>query len=270
MRWLISTNGESRFDQAATFAASLVNPVEDEVILLGFQEEVENPALSASLQKLTESFGKTRIKQILQSGNPVDLIEEINKKEKVDIVVYGSRGRHGFSRLILGSVAAYLEHRLKCSLLVVRDKPVPVQKILVSVTRSPASQNPVKVAGKIAQNTGANVTLLHVMSQLPLTDKARTGPLHMTAEEAIAQHTLEGDHLQQALETLQKMGVQANAVLRHGLVLDEVIAELKEGNYHMLIIGAHRIPENLPLANLLMEDMADMILMHTQCPVLIA
>jgi nucleotide-binding universal stress UspA family protein len=270
MRWLISINGEERYEQAAVFAASLVNPAKDEVVLLGIQENGQNPELTHSLQRLEDLLGEVLIKRVLQTGDPVDLIEQATKSEKIDIVVYGSRGRRGLSRLILGSVAAYLEHHLVCSLLVVRNKPAPLKRILVTVTRSPESRKPVKVAGKIAQHADAEVSVLHVMSQLPLTDQARTAPLHMTAEEAIAHQTMEGQHLQQALEALAEMNVQSEAVLRYGLVLDEINNEIKEGDYQLLIIGAHRMPEDLPLANLLIEDMADMILMHTQCPVLIA
>jgi nucleotide-binding universal stress UspA family protein len=270
MRWLICTNGEERYDQAAIFAVSLIDPIEDDVVLLGIQQNGQNPELNHSLEMVEKTLEKTQVKQIIFSGDPVDLIEKVAQSEQADIVVYGSRGRRGLSRLILGSVAAYFEHHLHCSLLFVRDKPVPLQKILVSISLSPESEKPMILARKLAQITGASVTLLHVMSQLPLTDNAITDPLHMTAEEAIIQDTIEGKHLEKGLNILRASNIPTAPVLRHGLVLDEIIEELRDNDHQLLIIGAHRTPPDLPLANLLIEDMADTILMHTRCPVLIA
>ena len=191
MRWLISTNGKTRFDQAAIFATSLVDPVEDEVVLLGIREKSDSDSLDKSLQNLESLLSKTPIKRVIKKGHPIDLIEKTTETERAEIVVYGSRGRHGISRLLLGSAAAYLEHNLSSSLLIVREEPRPAQKILASISLSPESQHAVDLSIKLSCQTGASVTVLHVMSQLPVTDKANTGPLHMTAEEAIKQGTLE-------------------------------------------------------------------------------
>jgi len=52
--------------------------------------------------------------------SPVDLITEYAKKHSVDLIVMGTRGRGGFKRLLLGSVASGVVTNAKCSVLVVR------------------------------------------------------------------------------------------------------------------------------------------------------
>lgn len=54
------------------------------------------------------------------SKSPVDLITEYAKKHSVDLIVMGTRGRGGFKRLLLGSVASGVVTNAKCSVLVVR------------------------------------------------------------------------------------------------------------------------------------------------------
>lgn len=52
--------------------------------------------------------------------SPVQLITEYAKKNSVDLIVMGTRGRGGFKRLLLGSVATGVVSHAHCSVLVVR------------------------------------------------------------------------------------------------------------------------------------------------------
>jgi len=55
-------------------------------------------------------------------------------------------------------------------------------------------------------------------------------------------------------------------VARHGLVLDEIIAEVQEGRYDLLVTGAHVTPG---LNARLVDDLSADILLAANCPVLI-
>lgn len=264
MRWLIVMDGSKRSEQAAAYAASLMHPQEDDAVLLATGQIETGPEnILASLEK------KLAVGIVSVSELP-DAVPEAAAETRAEIVVYGSRGRRGWSRLLLGSVAAYLERRLGCSLLVVRGEPRPVRKILIASSLHSDGLRPVEIAGRLAQRTGASVTLLHVMSQLPLHDEAPETPLQATAEEAISLETREGVLLSRSLALLQASGIPARAVLRHGLVLDELTAEMREGGYDLLVIGGHRSPADLPFGSLLTEDVAEDILMATRAPLLIA
>jgi nucleotide-binding universal stress UspA family protein len=54
-------------------------------------------------------------------GDPRSQLVELAKKEHVDLVVVGSHGRTGFSKLVLGSVASHVVTHAPCSVLVVKQ-----------------------------------------------------------------------------------------------------------------------------------------------------
>jgi nucleotide-binding universal stress UspA family protein len=77
------------------------------------------------------------------------------------------------------------------------------------------------------------------------------------------------------MEILKTQGVKeerCRAKVRYGLVLDEILAEVDEGDYDLIVIGAHQVPEDQPWSDLrrvLQLDMADQLLTHIHRPVLV-
>ena len=131
--------------------------------------------------------------------------------------------------------------------------------ILTSVTT-------VRFAGRLARALEASVTLLHVMSQLPLAEDASLDDLEASAEELIQRGSREGGHLSRMLALLAAEGKTARAVVRHGLVRDEIIAEAREGRYDLLVTGAHVTPG---LNARLVGDLSTDILLAANRPVLV-
>ncbi len=268
MRWLISTDGTERSQRAAEFASKFLQPGKDQAILLGVVAN-GNQQVEQSMDVLSKLLNGVLIKRATRQETITNAIELEAQTEHVDVAVYGSRGRHGITSLLLGSVAARLAHDHPCSVMIVRDQPLPIQRILVGISLGPQRQATIVMAGKLAQATGAEVAILHVMSQLPLTDKASTGPLHMTAEEAISSETTEGQIMLETMQQFHAMGVRAYPIIRHGLVLDETIAEIETGHYGLMVIGGHAPLQNIPWSAWLMEDVAKDILLSTRCPLMI-
>ena len=84
--------------------------------------EIEQTLLKQSdnfLQKLTEQFGLTNAKVITSIGVPKHEIHRLCEEEKIDLVVIGTHGRHGFS-VLLGSTANAILHGTKCDVLTVK------------------------------------------------------------------------------------------------------------------------------------------------------
>lgn len=53
-------------------------------------------------------------------GQPVDQITQVAKDIEADLIVLGSRGLGGFSRLLLGSVSDGVLHHAHCAVLIAR------------------------------------------------------------------------------------------------------------------------------------------------------
>ncbi len=62
----------------------------------------------------------------------------------------------------------------------------------------------------------------------------------------------------------------AVARLRHGLVVDEVLEEIRTLEPELLVIGAHRVPETRRAIAPLLDDVAHQILTNAPCSVWIA
>ena len=73
-------------------------------------------------QKALEKAVKAKIKARMEVhvGDAYEMIVGVAKKKKADIIVMGSHGRTGLTRLLMGSVTSRVIGHAPCSVLVVR------------------------------------------------------------------------------------------------------------------------------------------------------
>lgn len=88
--------------------------------LTSIQDEIEQQA-KLKLSALATSLEIPKERQHIVYGRPEVEIHKLSKKQKVDLVVIGSHGRHGFA-LLLGSTANAVLHGASCDILAVRVK----------------------------------------------------------------------------------------------------------------------------------------------------
>ncbi|RJQ49959.1 MAG: universal stress protein [Nitrospiraceae bacterium] len=69
---------------------------------------------------LAEEAGLT-VKGFIYAGRPYDAIVETAKDERADLIIMGSHGRTGISRLLMGSVAERVIGLTECAVLVVKS-----------------------------------------------------------------------------------------------------------------------------------------------------
>jgi nucleotide-binding universal stress UspA family protein len=116
-----------------------------------------------------------------RAGSLADEVILMAQAVPYDPVVIGSRGRRGVIRLLLGSVAFRVTTHAPASVLVVKGRTRELERFLVCSSAGPTSKRTVLFASRLARALGASVTLLHVMSQLPLTEDAPPGDLEASA-----------------------------------------------------------------------------------------
>lgn len=268
MRVLLCTDGSphtvralhlgTRIAQATAGAADIL------VVLKNGQEQQALLPAQAALADLTAAGVAVRILE--RSRRLAEEVIQQARAAPYDLVVIGSRGRRGAVRLLLGSVALHVTGHVPASVLVAKGRVGDMGRLLVCSAAGPASELTTRFAGHLAQALGASVTLLHVMSQLPLVEEAVLEDLEASATELIQRGSREGAHLARMLSILEADGVPARAIVRHGLVLDEIMAEAQEGNYDLLVTGAHITPG---LNTWLVDDLSAEILLAADRPVLI-
>jgi nucleotide-binding universal stress UspA family protein len=113
---------------------------------------------------------------------------------------------------------------------------------------------------------GASVTLLHVMAEPPAiyADLVR---LEEDVDRLLESKSELGTNLRQQKTELERLGVSAEVRLRHGIVIDQVFEEAREGDYDLIVTGTSQARGLL--RHYIMGDLTRGILNRANCPVLV-
>jgi nucleotide-binding universal stress UspA family protein len=114
---------------------------------------------------------------------------------------------------------------------------------VAGVSGGPQTEHDVALATLLAQAFDAHLTLVHVLSQVPLLYMGIWNPAQVSADERLARVEPAIAYLRQASARLTAAGVAHDLVVRSGLVQDELLAVVA-GDYgqprgDLMVIGAH-------------------------------
>jgi nucleotide-binding universal stress UspA family protein len=197
---------------------------------------------------------------------------------RYDLIVVGSRGRRGWARLAFGSVAARLARYAEAPVLIVKGPPrTALRRVLACTGGDVRGERAARWGGRVAGWAGAELTLLHVMSQMGVSPAAQLDQLNEPAERAIARDTREGRHLVREIEIARSSAgdpaLNVRPKLRYGLVLDEITTEARAGDYDLVVIGGHMAPDASrgtgQLRSYLLEDVAEALVLALERPILV-
>jgi nucleotide-binding universal stress UspA family protein len=269
MKILMCTDGSRCAAEALRFGALIARKAKGPITLLGV---VERPEGKRKVERMVERTSNALCEDVpdietkIRHGHAAEEILKETEEREYDLVIAGSRGRRGITRFLLGSTAARLARYLQTSLLIVKGQRRELEKILVCTAGAKYGEKDTEMAGRIATLTGASVTILHVMSQLPLTPEAKIGDLENSTEDILASDAREGIHLRKDLQILDDLCVRGQAKVRHGLVVEEILAEIKEEDYDLVVIGAHIASG---LQRFVLNNITEDILLSSDRPVLV-
>jgi len=103
---------------------STANP-EAYLVMAAQMEELrreQREANGRSVARIAADLGAAGIaaKGVVADGDPRIALVDAARREKADLLVVGSHGRTGLTKLVLGSVASHVTTHAPCSVLVVR------------------------------------------------------------------------------------------------------------------------------------------------------
>ena len=81
----------------------------------------EDPELQMLLRKLRPADPSVGCEYRVELGFARDRILDVARQEGADLIVIGSHGRRGITRLLLGSVAEHVMRHAPCPVLVIKD-----------------------------------------------------------------------------------------------------------------------------------------------------
>lgn len=85
-----------------------------------FPEAIAEPPTDELLKQLEEvkpADPSVKVEHRLLKGDPAEALVQFADDENVDMIVMGTHGRTGFSRLLMGSVAEHVVRKANCPVL---------------------------------------------------------------------------------------------------------------------------------------------------------
>jgi nucleotide-binding universal stress UspA family protein len=270
MKILICSDGTQSAETAIHLGGLLAGPLKAETTLLGIAEtsKDEQPLRDAFHQhvKSLQSRGISP-EIVVRSGEPIHQILDQTSKSKYDLVVIGARWT--------GAVGDYWRSRKTYEVIKTVQPPVLVaigerkelKRFVVCTGGKEFIEQAVHFTGRLAAAVGASVTLLHVMAEPPAmyADLVR---MEENVDQLLQSKSELGTNLRRQKRELERLGVSAEVHLRHGIVIDQVFEEVREGNYDLLVTGTSRARGLL--RHYIMGDLTRSILNRANVPVLVA
>jgi len=122
-------------------------------------------------KELNSTFAGFRADTVIKEGDVVPAVEEAINRHHVDLLVMGTRGRTGFGKLLLGSIAEEVFRNVTCPVLTVgphaseRGRYGEFREILYATDFSTESWKVAAYALSLAQEFQARLVLLHVIAE---------------------------------------------------------------------------------------------------------
>ena len=165
-----------------------------------------------------------------------DAILQAATERHADLIVMGTHGRRGFSRLLLGSNAERVLRQAPCHVLTVRgDAALPTgagfEALLVPVDFSDCSRRGLDEAMSLAANANATIHIVHVIEPLP--------PLYY-AGNVWTRFELDGDlrvRVEERLRTWTGDPPGARYVVREGHAAVEIARAADDRNVDLVVMS---------------------------------
>lgn len=268
MKMLICSDGSEPADRAVRVGALVAGACQAEVTLLGIIEvQGHSDSILDSLkrgQALLQDKG-VRAELITKVGNPIEEIVHRTAESSFDLVVIGATRKEARGLFWLSSKAYKIVKEVEPPVLIVAGRSVAIKNVLICSGGKSYIDDAVQLTGLIARGIGAPITLLHVIPELPAI-YARLPKMHESTDWLLRSTTELGINLRREKETLESLGVTTEVKLRRGPVLEEILSEIREGAYDLVVTGSAL---SRGLRTYVLGDVSREIVNRASCAVLV-
>lgn len=272
MQILVATGGAPHSEAALQFAAYIAAQTDKiPTVITVIPTEAEQDRAEVVLNRARQIFLPTvsEIQTVVRVGHPAEEIIRETETNAYDVVILGERPQHKLmTRFLWSSTAERVLGYAPCPVLIAKGKIAPVQRVLLCDSGNQNSSLLTRVTNQLANllTHHREVTVLHVMSQIAAGPAADCEQLRADAQTLIEQQTPEGKILARDIELLAGLDVHPRSTVRHGLIVDEILAESVCGDYNLVVIGMH---QEKGWHRILLDDLARQIVKQVDRPILV-
>jgi nucleotide-binding universal stress UspA family protein len=271
---LVCTDGSPDSEGAITAALQLAKASGSMVVLLEVifylatyelqsPDTLAPPVVNLELMQVQETAARERLEtwraeaaregvtlepRVRTSGSAYEgILEEVGETQP-DLIIMGRHGYTGLTRLLMGSVTARVIGHSPCHVLVApRGVPLSFERLLIASDGSPFSEAAWNEALTLARTMGSALIGVAVATS------DRDIP---TATEVVRNLEAAADKEGLPLDTMIPMGRPEEGIIK--------AAEFKGAS--LIIVGSHG---RTGLKRLLMGSVAERVIGHAKCPVLV-
>lgn len=222
-------------------------------------QRLQNQAKEVSAETRTalaslELAGTVKVEQ----GAVADTILR-HVKGRNDLVVMGHRGLTAMDRFMLGSVSTQVTLHAPCSVLVVKQQPRAIRRVLLATDGSKASERALQFLCREMRPREAvpggptadiEVTVVHVLPFLKYPELKEAGKA-LTARVA---------------DRVERAGFRVREALRLGRPADQIMAVAKTDRSDLIVAGAKGLGA---VARFFLGSVSTKLVQHSRCSVLV-
>lgn len=214
----------------------------------------------------------------LQLGHAAEMIIDIAKERKEDLIVLGAKGLRSTVSILLGGVAQHVLEYAPCPVLIMRAPYRGFCRILLVTDGSPSSQSAARYLSKFLLPPEVDVRVMHVLPpiQTPIMMEPYYGAwqtvyaVYPTQEEIDAIQKKETKYgealLKRTCGLLQRQGLESTPVLAHGDAATEIIEYVKRNRIDLIVAGSRGLSQ---FKSLVMGSVSRKLVHYSDCSVLV-
>jgi nucleotide-binding universal stress UspA family protein len=185
--------------------------------------------------RLNEQLQSIEHEVVIGEGNLWEVLSNMIQQKEIDLVVVGTRGRTGFGKTLLGSVAEQILRQSPCPVLTVgphvnpwSDEYVKMREILYATNLATDTPVAAPYAISLAQENQAHLVLLHVI------EDPKAGDLVDSPEVT----DLKERKLQQLVTEQAELWCEPTYIVEQGPAAEKILDVAKRRPTDLIILGA--------------------------------
>ena len=270
MKIVIALSSTKNNTEVLTFSSMIAQQGNQIILLMVVKnEKIKNSAeVEDTLAEARLILGHLGLKTNIRVGDFCDQINQEIETGDHDLLILREKTTSYFDRWIHRFPSVHVAEHVPCSVIIFKGKAKPIQKILLCDSGAGNSSYLNDFTAELTDHIPGEekVTVLHVMSQISAGPGISGEDLRASTEELIKEKSLEGLIVDKDVHNLEHHGIESVPKIRHGFVVEEILAEAQSGNYELVIIGAHTAEH---LQRFILENIAKQIMKRINKPVLV-